>query len=447
MFIRKTDDNQKYVKNYYNNTILSMIGLYSPDKNNLSVILCPENRELEGKTYPVLPSSKNIESSANYAAVHNLPVQTYVDGMNITASMAKFDPNLPSPNMLFLLPSASFVNENIVVNVVPFGCRCPYTEKNTNIKHPIYGYLPCEMFIIDIALDRIGKNECHYDQVTYFINKRDPEIIEGYLNDQTMAEKIAAAVQKNPLTEDIFGEYCGCENEVFQNGIDALNLQICLKNHPEIVLTGNILSLYNSRKGVKLKKADEILEYMVENILCLFENKQDNIVEFVKNNVYVRCVPGFVLKESLFDSSERRPDLPNRRFAATLESRSSYMNGGMCMSPVRRVPNEDKRLLYTVRSLILLTDENHTEELLFPKGYGIVSVRKREDKKTGKEIVALAVEAGFLLHTTNPMMSAYNFTDTKYNVNDAGVPTNKALDLLFMPENEAVEAAIKFCKK
>lgn len=431
----------------------SFAGLYDPNKKDFQVCVCPEDSSLEGKTFAIEASRSNISKSLAYAKTTQKRVRNAIEAMDASCNMAKAKSTEADPQMLFFLPSAYLSGEKIFVNISPFSCRCPELpdNQNSNVRYPVFGYAGVDVFVVNVFTNiTSSKRDVIFDMVDYFICKRNAEIHDGYLNNEDLFNTLAAEAYKNPLLDTIQGVYKPESNRALynENAKEALAYQICVRDHPEITLYGGVCSLYDYKEKKMLTEPAQIREALLADILfALGEQKNKEIEDFVREKVYVRCISGFKLHDGLFDMRSRDQRYTNRRLLVPLYERCSYLlpddpenkekknTNWACLPPLKRIKDEDKKHLYTIRSLSLQTPDG--KNCCFPKGVGLVSIRARRNKE-GQVIYYLNLETGFLTHKANEMTSRYSFQDTKCDLSDQAIVRTEILPLLKLEPEEAV---------
>ena len=446
-------------------TSFGMIGLYNPNAQTVNVISCPEKEDLVGKTFPVEASRGNISNAATYAKSSQTEVRTAIDRMNWAAQAARARDRDASPQILFFFPSVYFSNDKIYVQINPFSCRTPEFEGNVNIRYPVQGFVGVEAFITNFGMNLTSKNNTVYDTVSYFVCRKHAPIHEGFLNDAALGEALASEVVRNPLLDCIKGVYRPADNSGLanENAIESIKYQICVKNHPEIALYGSVCPMYDFESRKLYNTAGDVLERLVNDVCYVLGSRDGNVdaelQEFVRNNVYGRGISGFRLHDALFDMSERNAANTNRRLFAPLAERCSYLLADdpenkdkenanfVCMPPLKRVQSpdgeklEDKRHLFTLRSLTLLNPDGKTTS--YPKGEGLVVIKSRKRKDSEEYYYYLSLEAGFLSHRASDLVTRYSMEGTKIDLSDQGIPTEKILPIL----REDPEDAARTCQE
>ena len=435
----------------------SIIGLFNSEDSTIKVVVCPEDERLEGKVYPIEPSKKNISNAIEYA--QKLAVEsgekysgkyfTAVDRMRFSTEMARAvqTKNSPCPKMLFFLPSAYFSNDKIIVNLNPYSCRTPKFNGNTNIKSPVYGFAGVEVFIINVQRDVTSKSKKVYDYVNYFVCQKHPPIHEGFLDDPALGEALAKEAYKNPLLDQIVRDNKFTQNAELnnENAIESIKYQICIKNHPEIMLYGNVVSLYDFQSKKAFRTADEILDRLQSNIVYILsdsEKESAELKEFVKHNVYVRCISGFRIHEGFFGQLGKE----FMRIMVPLNEECSHLhafdekdkNRFTCLPPIKRVKDEAKRLMYTVRPLALLNPDN--KGVSYPLGQGLILVKQYVDKESDQSYEFLSLEAGVLNHNAEKLTTRFFMEGTKIDLSDQGILREEILPLLQIDDPEVAAA-------
>ena len=416
--------------------LLGIIGLYNPQEKNLLCIVCPENISLEGNVYPVEPSKKNIESADIYAQKTGKQARSAIEYMDSICSYCRKDRDDISPKVLFYFPSAYFENEKIVININPFSCRPLYCDGSTNAVYPVYGYCGVEAHIASIDIGKKTKNGKTFDQLIYFVSSPKAPTHEYFLNNPEFGNILLREAKHNPIMDYLVSPLQNEDNSIVSGNdlYEAVRFELCPTNHPEIALYSNVCLLNSYGKNQTFTSGDDILEFLTNNIASLFENPSDeNILKHIREKILVKCKSGFCLYDNLWDASEEYEESVSKRFKIPLSERSSCVVSGTCMPPLKRIPDEDKRLLYTVRSLTL-TDKV-SNELIFPQGYGIVTLDKKRDKYKNEDIFKLSLRAGFLPHSAvqNNMMKG-----TRYSLAGKDISYEKVLDFLLHCDNEKV---------